>query len=148
MYSAKSIAIIGGETLLGRILLTKFVGVINSQCRIILLQAKPASDKKVTEAKPISRDPYFKLSIEKSQAQNRNRVELVYLEYTVGEAGLEVKGNIGNVDYLFNCYVPYEPFSLVKSMDKHVIWTSKLLSYLEKHQPQCTVVALSSIYSQ
>ena len=93
MYSGKSIALIGGETLIGRILLTKLVGVLNSPCRVLMLQPVRSAKSKVSvEVKPITRDAYFKLSVEKSQAQNSSRVEITYVEYSVGEVELEIKG--------------------------------------------------------
>lgn len=148
MYSGKSIVIVGGDTLIGRIVLSKLVGIMNNPCRVTLLQRAQTDKKANAEVKPITRDPYYKLSVEKSQGQNNARVEIVYLEYSVGATELEVAGQIGTVDYVFNCYMPYEPFSLAKSLEKHVMWTSKLVSYLEKHQPQCTLIVLSSVYSQ
>lgn len=149
MYSGKSIAILGGDTLVGRILLSKLVGVVNSPCRVLLLQeARPSKTKTGVEVKPITRDPYFKLSQDKLQAQSNNRVEVYYFEYSVGSKEIEMRGQLGTVDYLFNCHLPCEPFAVGKWMEKHVLWTKYLLNYLEQHQPQCVVVTLSSIYSQ
>ncbi len=92
MYSGKNIAIIGGHTLIGRIVLSKLVGVLNNPCRVLLLQARPINSKASAEVKPITSDPYFRLSVDKWQAQANSQVEIVYLEYSVGATELEVKG--------------------------------------------------------
>lgn len=132
MYKDKVIAIIGPNTIIGRIILAKFTTTLIGAKKIYVLTKKKESNggKEVRVATRHPKDLYLKL-LETSGRQGGEAL-VVERVYTEGRDGLGFEQGLGVVDYFFNCNVPCEPFHLEQVLARHVLWTCKFVNYLNK----------------